>query len=55
MDKQKQLNNADNKVIQEKDVETSVSKAQPIYAKCEKDGTMTITGDKQKMVFERVE
>ena len=55
MDKQKQLNNADNKVIQEKDVEASVSKAQPIYAKCEKDGTMTITGDKQKMVFERVE
>lgn len=55
MDKQKQINNADNKVLQEKDVESSMSESQPIYAKCEKDGTMTITGDKQKMIFERVE
>ena len=55
MDKQKQINNADNKVLQEKDVESSMSRSQPIYAKCESDGTMTITGDKQKMIFERVE
>ena len=53
MDKQKQVNNADNKVIQEKDVETSISESQPIYTKYEKDGTMTVTGNKQKMVFER--
>ena len=55
LDKQKQLNNADNKVIQEKDVETSVSEAQPIYTKYESDGTMTVTGNKQEMVFERAE
>lgn len=55
MDKQKQINNADNKVLQEKDVESSMSGSQPIYAKCESDGTMTITGNKQKMIFERVE
>ena len=52
-DKQRQINNADKKVLNEKTLETSESEAQPVYVKLDKSDCLTLTGGDTTIEFER--
>lgn len=52
-DKQKQIKNSTNSVTYEKEVETSMSEAYPLYTKLTDDGKLTLNDNNKIMEFER--
>ena len=51
--KQKQIKNSTNSVTYEKEVETSMSEAYPLYTKLTDDGKLTLNDNNKIMEFER--